>query len=324
MSLIPLSKRTVVITGATSGIGRATALEFARQGAKIVLAARQKDVLDEMVDLCDRLGGKAVAVQTDVTDAQAMTKLAQDAVTFGGSLDVWVNVAGLGAMGEFTTIPIEVHTKVINTNLMGYMNGAHAALPYFIKQKSGILINLNSVGGYVAFPYSASYTASKFGLRGYAEALRAELQDYPNIHICDVYPSFVDTPGPSHAANYTGKVLKPTPPVVPTYQVANTVVALAQHPKDTVLLGSAARVIRFTQRLAPRLLRWSAAKLMKQYLKNAEPMPVTNGSIFEPTRQHNQISGGYTSKKISSKKAARAAGVLSVVAGAIYVMKKLI
>jgi NADP-dependent 3-hydroxy acid dehydrogenase YdfG len=186
MPLIPLSKRTVVITGATSGIGRATALEFARQGAKIVLAARQKDVLDEMVDLCDRLGGKAIAVQTDVTDAQAMTKLAQDAVTFGGSLDVWVNVAGLGAMGEFTTIPIEVHAKVINTNLMGYMNGAHAALPYFIKKKSGILINLNSVGGYVAFPYSASYTASKFGLRGYAEALRAELQDYPNIHICDV------------------------------------------------------------------------------------------------------------------------------------------
>ncbi|UEG52019.1 SDR family oxidoreductase [Mucilaginibacter daejeonensis] len=323
MPATPLSRKTVVITGATSGIGRATALEFARQGAKLVLAARQKDVLDEMVDLCDRLGGKAIAVQTDVTDGAAMATLAKDACIFGGSLDVWVNIAGIGALGEFTTIPIEVHTQVVNTNLIGYMNGAHAALPYFIKQKRGILINLNSVGGFVAFPYSASYTASKFGLRGYSEALRAELQDFPHIHICDVFPGFVDTPGPSHAANYTGKLLKPAPPVVPTYKVADTVVCLAQEPKDSVTLGSAAYMARFAQWVSPKLTRWGSAKFMKFYLKRAEPVPVTNGSIFEPTRQHNQISGGYTSKKVSSKKAARLAGVVGVIAGALYVIKKL-
>jgi short-subunit dehydrogenase len=319
----PLNKKTIVITGATSGIGRATALEFARYGAKLVLAARQKDILDEMVDLCDRLGGKAIAVVTNVTDPEAMASLAKDACIFGGSLDVWVNVAGIGALGEFTTVPIEVHNQVIKTNLLGYVNGAHAAMTHFKKQKRGILINLNSVGGFVAFPYSVSYTASKFGLRGYSEALRAELYDCPGIHICDVFPGFVDTPGPSHAANYTGKLLKPAPPVVPTYKVAHTVVSLAQHPKNSTTLGSAAYLARFGQMVSPTLTRWATTKFMQLYLKNAEPAAVTNGSIFEPTGENNQISGGYSSKRVSNKKMARAAGVLGIVAGALYVLKKL-
>lgn len=318
-----LNKQTIVLTGATSGIGRATALEFARYAAKLVLVARQKEVLDEMVDLCDRLGAKAVAIVADVTDAAAMQQVARDAVTFGGSLDVWVNVAGIGALGEFSTIPIEVHDKIIKTNLIGYINGAYAAMPYFKQQKKGTLINMNSVGGWMPMPYSVSYTASKFGVRGYSEALRAELSSWRDIHVCDVFPGFVDTPGPSHAANYTGKVLKPMPPLVPTYKVANTIVSLALSPRDSVTLGSAAYLARFSQWLSPKLTRFTLTKFMEAYFRNAEPAPVTNGSIFEPTGADNQISGGYTNKKMSPKKASKLAGAVALTAIAWAITKKL-
>ena len=319
----PLNRRTIVLTGATSGIGRATAMEFARYGSKLVLVARQKDVLDEMVDLCDRLGAKAIAIVADVTDAEAIKQVARDACTFGGSVDIWVNIAGIGALGEFSTIPIEVHDQIIRTNLMGYIHGAYAAMPYFKKQKSGILINMNSVGGWVPMPYSVSYAASKFGVRGYSEALRGELYNCPDIHICDVFPGFVDTPGPSHAANYTGKLLKPMPPVVPTYKVAKTIVSLALNPRDSVTLGSAAYFARFSQWLSPKLTRFTLVKFMETYFKNAEPAPVTNGSIFEPTGNDNKISGGYTSKKISPKKASKVAGAVGIAAVAALLVRKL-
>lgn len=317
----PLNKLTIVITGASSGIGRATALAFANHGAKLVLAARQKDALDEVVSVCDRLGAKAIAVITDVSDPQAMKQLAKDACLFGGNIDVWVNVAGIGALGEFNSIPVEVHEQVIKTNLLGYIYGAHAVLPSFKKQGSGIIINVNSVGAYVALPYSVAYSASKFGLKGYSDALRGELQCYPGIHVCDVFPSFVDTPGPSHAANYTGKVLKPMKPVTPTSKVANTILKLVQNPKESTLVGGMAYLARLSAAINPRITRWSLVKLMDNYFKQADPVPVTNGSIFEPTGLDNKISGGYTSKTKTSK-AVKIAGLAGFAIGGLLTLRK--
>jgi short-subunit dehydrogenase len=287
-----------------------------------VLAARQKDVLDEVVSVCDRLGAKAIAVVTDVGDAQAIKQLAKDACIFGGSIDVWVNVAGIGALGEFTSIPIEVHDQIIRTNLIGYINGAHAVLPYFKKQGTGIIINVNSVGGFVALPYSVGYAASKFGVRGYSEALRTELLCYPGIHVCDVYPSFVDTPGPAHAANYTGKLLKPMKPVTPTSKVANTILKLAQDPKSSTLVGGMAYLARLSALFAPKITQWSLVKIMDYYFKQAEPVPVTNGSIFEPTRQDNKISGGYTNKSKVTNKAVKIAGLAGFAIGGLLTLRK--
>lgn len=299
VSIPPLNKQTIVITGASSGIGRATAIELARFGCKLVLAARQKEKLDEVVSVCNRLGANAMAVVTDVTDIAAVQQLAKDACLFGKCIDVWINIAGIGLLGEYDTIPMEVHDKVIQTNLMGYMYGAYAVLPYFKKQRYGTIINMNSAGGYVALPYSLAYTASKFGVRGYSEALRAELGDFPKIKVCDVFAGFVDTPGPSHAGNYTGKRLKPIPPVIPTYKVAATIAGLVKRPQDSVMIGSTAYGAKLGQLISPKLTRFSMLKFMQLYFKNAEPEPVTNGTIFEPTGTDYQISGGYTSKTIT-------------------------
>src|SRR4051812_39167127 len=140
--------KTVVITGASSGIGRAAAIAFAQNGANLVLAARRENVLETVAAECSAFGVKAIAVKTDVTDSEAMKRLADSAIDFGGKIDVWINNAGIGAVGEFTQTRITAHQRVIETNLMGYIHGAHAALPYFKRQLQGVLININSLGGW--------------------------------------------------------------------------------------------------------------------------------------------------------------------------------
>src|SRR5437868_9716458 len=115
-----LSGKTVVITGASSGVGRATALEFARKGATLILAARRRLALDEVVNACKELGGNAMAVTTDITDADAVKRLAATAREFGKAIDIWVNNAGVLAAGPFEETPAEIHDEVIRINLMGY------------------------------------------------------------------------------------------------------------------------------------------------------------------------------------------------------------
>ncbi|WDF56615.1 SDR family oxidoreductase [Mucilaginibacter sp. KACC 22063] len=320
----PLNKQTIVITGASSGIGRATAIELARYGCKLVLAARNKEILDEVVEVCDRLGAKAIAVVTDVTDPQAVQNLAKDACIFGKCIDAWINIAGIGLLGDFSTIPVEAHKQVIETNLMGYLYGAYAAIPYFKKQGWGTIINMNSAGGYVAMPYSVAYTASKYGVRGYSEALRTELIDYHDIHVCDVYAGFVDTPGPAHAANYTGKKLKPIPPVIPTTKVASQIVELLQHPKDYVMVGSTAYMAKLGQIVSPKLTRWSLLRFMQLYFKNAEPEPVTNGTIFAPNNDSYKIAGGYTSKTVTPSRIKLGGIAAAAAAGAFFIVRKLL
>jgi short-subunit dehydrogenase len=239
-----IKDKTVVITGASSGAGRAAALEFARHGAKLVLAARREDALAELVHECREAGAVAIAVPTDVTDDEAMKQLAVTAVNFNGRIDVWINNAGVLAAGEFTETPVEVHDRVIQVNLMGYLHGAHAVLPYFKRQSYGILINNISVGGWLPVPYGVGYSASKFGLRGMSEALRGELIEYPNIFLCDLFPAFLDTPGIQHAANYTGRILKPAPPVYNPQRLARKMVSLVKYPKKAATVDSTAAFLK--------------------------------------------------------------------------------
>jgi short-subunit dehydrogenase len=293
MNYKPLQEKTIVITGASSGAGRATALEFARHGSKILLAARNMEALDEVEALCREMGALALAVQTDVTDAASVKKLAETAVEFGGCIDVWVNNAGVLAAGEFTETPIEIHDQVIRTNLMGYVHGAHAVMPYFKKQQYGVLINNISVGGWFPVPYGAGYSASKFGLRGFSEALRGELRDYRNIHICDLFPAFLDTPGIQHAANYSGKVLRPAPPVYDPQDVARAIVSAAQKPKKSVIIGSVTQLLRFAHFLLPAVTRSVTAKVINTYLKEADDSPATSGNLFAPSKYGTSIHGGW-------------------------------
>ena len=282
----------MVLTGASSGIGHATALAFARQGAQLVLAARGAEALDKVVAECHLLDADALAVPTDVTDAGAMRALADAAIQRYGRIDVWINNVGIGAVGAFDATPIEAHQQIIAANLVGHMNGAHAVLPHFRKRGCGMLINMISVGGWTVAPYAAAYTASKFGLRGFSEALRAELGNLPDVHVCEVYPTFVDTPGMLHGANYSGKRLRPPPPVLDPRSVASALVALSRAPRDVTSIGSVALPGRLAHALMPKLTSRLTVWLTDRALERADPAPLTNGNLFEPSRVHT-IDGGY-------------------------------
>ena len=308
-----LNGATIVITGASSGIGQATAEAFARQHTRLVLAARDGAALEQVAAACRTLGAEAIAVPTDVTDTAAVRRLAARAVEFGGPIDVWVSNVGVGAVGRFHETPMAAHEQVIRANLIGHMNDAHAAVPVFLQQGHGIFINTISLGGFAAAPFAAAYSASKFGLKGFSEALRAELASEPEIHVCDVYPAFIDTPGLAHGANYTGRALSAPPPVHDARRVAEAIVGLARAPRDSVIVGPVAHLVRFGHALAPGWVARSMARFMEAYFRRARPAPVTDGNLFAPPLVAGGIDGGLRAPR--QRAAAGLLAGLALVAG---------
>lgn len=303
---------TVVITGASSGIGQATAEAFAQTGAHLVLAARGANALERVAQRCRELGGDAIAVPTDVTDAAAVQTLAASARDVTGTIDMWVSNVGVGAVGRYQDVPIAAHEQVVRANLLGHMNDAHAVLPIFLDQGFGTFVNMISTGGFAAVPYAVAYSASKFGLKGFSEALRGELALQPNIHVCDVYPAMIDTPGLAHAANYTGKKLAAPPPVADARRVAAAIVNLAHHPRNTVIVGQSARAARFSHFFAPSIGAKAMNSFFDRYFAKAEPAPVTDGNLFAAPAEGGGIDGGLRSP--DQRRAGAAAGVVALAA----------
>jgi len=285
--------RTVVITGASSGAGRAIALAFAEKSDHLILASRNLEELKRVAVECEVLGATVQLVETDVTLQGAMINLAAEASQATGEIDIWVNNAGVLAVGAFEDTPVEVIDQVIKTNLLGYVHGAHAVLPYFKKQGRGVLINNISIGGFLPVPYGVAYSASKFGLRGFSSALKAELTSFPNIHICDAFPAFLDTPGIQHAGNYTAKQLKPAPPVYDPTRVAMAIVKLADHPRSEVMIGSLSVLLRYAYAAFPWITRSVTGKVIKGYLNQAAAIPKTDGNVFNQVAYGNAVHGGW-------------------------------
>ncbi len=287
-------KRTdlrVVITGASSGIGAATAVAFARQGARLVLGARGREGLEDIAQRCRMAGGQAEVLTVDVTDADEVVHFAAQARRALGGIDLWFSDVGTGVVGKYVDVPLADHRRVVETNLLSHMYDAHAVLPVFLDQGHGIWVNMISAGGYVTSPYAAAYAASKFGLRGFSEALRAELQDHPDIHVCNVFPTFVDTPAVYHAGNYTGARLTYPPGVLAPETVADAIVKLARRPRPKTVIGVPSILLTLGELAQP-----VGAALMNRFMdtwsRRAERVPETTGTMYEPASGISGIHGG--------------------------------
>jgi NAD(P)-dependent dehydrogenase (short-subunit alcohol dehydrogenase family) len=288
-----LQGSVVVITGASSGIGRASAHAFAREGARLVLASRAAEPLQVVADEAERLGGTAVAVPTDVRDEEAVRALAAGAIERFGRLDVWVNCAGVMAYGRFEAVPAEVFRAVIETNLFGQVHAARAVLPRFRAQGTGVLINLSSVWGRVTTPDVSAYVTSKFAVRAFSECLRHELRDMPDVDVATMLPQAVDTPIFGHAANYAGREVRPVPPMVDPHEVARGIVACARSPKREVTYKRAGRALELAHSLAPGLYERILPSAFEAGNYADATVAATDGQVLRPVPGDRSIEGGW-------------------------------
>jgi NAD(P)-dependent dehydrogenase (short-subunit alcohol dehydrogenase family) len=280
--VIPLRDSVVVVTGASSGLGRAVAVELARRGAWLVLGARRADALDDTARACLAAGGRAIAVVTDVTREAEVARLATAALDEWGRIDVWINNAGVTLYASLEHGPLEEHRRVIDTNLWGPVLGARAAIPVFRRQHRGVLINVGSVLSQIGHPFVPSYAISKFGLQGLSEALRVELADEPDIHVCTVLPYAIDTQHFEVAANHIRRAPRAMPPTQSPEEVARVIADLAERPRRTrhvpraVVLGLAFHAVM--PRTAERLL----LDALRRWHLSEQAEPVTTGNLFAP------------------------------------------
>ncbi|HEX2199991.1 MAG TPA: SDR family oxidoreductase [Burkholderiales bacterium] len=287
--------QAIVITGASSGFGKGAALRFAQEKASLVLAARRGELLEDLAMECRSAGARALAVPTDVSREDEVERLAQAALREFGRIDVWINNAGVGALGRFERIPLADHRQVIATNLLGTLYGSWLAYRQFLQQGSGILINIASELGGHTVPYYSSYAAAKHGVVGLGDSLRQELAQngIQGVHVCTVMPSAHDTPFFDHAANYTGHEVQAPKPLHDPENVVETLVRLARDPRDKEVVGKDGTVKILMKKLAPHAEERMAARYIHRLLMEKSPPAADSpGAVRTPMREGTGVSAG--------------------------------
>lgn len=298
-----------VVTGASSGIGRGIAHELATGGMSLVLAGRDPTTLEEAAAECRERGAPSVlAVPTDVSDPKAIENLMERAVERMDEVDVWVNNAAVMAYGRLEDVPPEVYRHVIEVNLFGTIEGSRVAVRHFRQTGGGHLINIGSLYAKMTSPLVGPYVVSKFGLLGFTEVLRQEALQERGIRVSLVLPGSMDSPIFRHAANFTGREVRPVPPVSDVTRVARAVARLVEHPRKQVVVGYTHRLFSLGKAAFPRLYDNLTPPVMEAAGLQARKAPPNTGNVFEPEPDWNRVYGGWSR---SQDLAAMARGVMA-------------
>lgn len=289
----PLKEQVVVITGASSGIGRETALEMAGKGASVVLAARNEEALNEVARQAGERGGQALVVATDVAIWGQVERLASEAVARFGRIDTWVNNAGISEYATLEDIPVAEMERIIQVNLLGTMYGVKAAMPYLKMQPTAAIINVGSGLGMRAIPLQGTYCTTKHAIKGFTESLRTELlHDHPQISVTLILPGAINTPFYSSARNRMGFRPQPPPPVYGVQSVAQAIVFAAEHPRRDIYVGSGSKGLAVLESIAPATLDGVLSRAMyKMQQQRDQPIEDMPGNLDSPMPGAGKTAG---------------------------------
>lgn len=300
--LKPINQQVVAVVGASSGIGRDTALRFAKQGAKVVVSARSQSGLESLVDEIRSLGGEATYIVADVSDFEQVKAIADKTVEVYGRLDTWVHSSATGVFAPFDNISPEEFKRVIDVTLMGQVYGAMAALPHLKREGRGALIHVSSMEGRRALPLQSPYSTAKHGLEGFLEALRVELKhEGLPISVTSIKPAVINTPFYNNGRTKLG--VKPTgiPPYYQPSLVTDAIVYVAEHPTRDFIVGDVGRVLDVLQRLSPGLvdniLLLVGFPLQRTTEPKSEDAP---DNLYEPVPDHDHVEGDFGNLVIPS------------------------
>lgn len=281
--LKPIDQQVIVITGASSGIGLATAVLAASHGARVVIAARSEDVLADVVNELVAAGAQAAYVVADVADREQVDRIANAAISRFGRIDTWVNDAGVSIYGRLEEVEEEDSRRLFDTNFWGVVNGSLAALPY-LRINGGALINLGSEVSDAVMPLQGMYAASKHAVKGFTDALRVEVMevDKAPVSITLIQPTAVDTPYPQHAKNYMDHEPKLPTPMIDPQRVAEAILHAATDPERSIKVGAMSKLNTTMEKLFPALAEKMSAKQAgrQQY---DEPPRNPDGGLYRPS-----------------------------------------
>ena len=283
VKLKPIDQQVIVITGASSGIGLATAQLAAERGAKLVLAARSRETTAEIAEKINQSGGEAIAVPCDVSDRGQVERVAREAIEHFGRIDTWVNDAGVSIYGRLDEVSEEDSRRLFETNFWGVYHGSLAALPH-LKANGGALINLGSEVSEAVVPLQGMYSASKHAVKGFTDALRVEIEklDEAPVSITLIQPTATDTPFPQHAKNYMDKEPKLPTPLDDPEDVAEAILDAAVNPTRSKKVGAMSKLNTTTAKIAPKLGDKISAKQADRQQYNERPRN-PQGSLEQPS-----------------------------------------
>ena len=286
-----MSRRTVLVTGASSGIGRATALRLAESGSDLVLVARSPEVLAEVAAECEGLGGRAVVAVADVLDEEAVVAAFDRGEAELGPIDGVVHAAAVLAFGRFEDVPTPVFNRIVQVNVLGTANLARQVLARAHESRTTTMVVVGSALGRLTAPYLSGYTASKWAVHALVRALRIETRRSPHVRFGLVTPGGVDTPIYDHCGSYAGRHGRPPPPVQSPERVADVVVDSLDHPRRNAAVGPGTTLGSLGFRLAPALFDRVIVPFMQRGALTRARVPDSPGNVFGPASGTHAVRG---------------------------------